>query len=330
MTRWSFFSILLFCPQLCFAQQPAKNSEAAIVGLRGPVHSVLTETFDNREIPHATPMASTLVIYDPEGYLLDEYRYQPDGSLRSHTKYTRKGWQVYRTETDSVAPSENLTFVQSFNSDGLVTGTETYGGSGSLISKTKNDFPSRSDGATVSTSQVANADGAVSTTETIDESTDPATGLSRQTTTKDGKPYIDWLIQRDTNGKPVADALRFADGSFNEREVKPDGTTVEHKYWAPTKTHTYQTTDAHNRVLEVINDSPGDYTKTTFRYDEAGRRTEIANYDRSGKLLRKGITKYQEDANGNWIEEKESDWDVTLGNKPPKLGLVNRRTITYY
>jgi len=313
MTRWSFLSALfLFCPQFCFAQHPAKNSEAAIVGLRGPVHSVLTETFDHRESPQATPTGSTLVIYDPEGYLLEEYRYEPDGSLRSHTEYTRKGWQVYRTEATTVVASENRTFVQSFNSDGLVIGTETYDGSGSLISKTKNDFPSRSGGATVSTSQEANGDGAVSTTETIDESTDPATGLSRQTTTKDGKPYSDWLIQRDTNGKPVADALRFVDGSFNEREVKPDGTTVEHKYWAPTKAHTYQTTDAHNRVLEVINDSPGDYTRTTFRYDDAERQTEIANYDHSGKLLRKGITEYQEDVNGNWIEQKESRWDVTM------------------
>lgn len=103
---------------------------------------------------------------------------------------------------------------------------------------------------------------------------------------------------------------------------------VEHKYWAPTKTHTYQTTDAHNRVLEVINDSPGDYTKTTFRYDEAGRRREIANYDHSGKLLRKGITEYQEDVNGSWIVQKESHWDVTLGSKPPKVGSVNRRTIS--
>jgi hypothetical protein len=83
----------------------------------------------------------------------------------------------------------------------------------------------------------------------------------------------DWLIQRDRSRKPVADALRFADDSFNEREVRSDGTTLEHKYWAPTKTHTYQTTDANNRVLEVIEERPGDYTKTTFRYDEAGRQT---------------------------------------------------------
>jgi YD repeat-containing protein len=331
MTRWSFLSaVLLFCPRFCFAQQPAKNNEATMAGLRGPVRSVLTENFNYQDNSQGKPAESALAIYDPEEFLLEEYRYEPDGSLRSHIKYTRKGWQVYRTETTSVVDSENRTFVQSFNSAGLVTGTETYDGSGSLISKTKNDFPSTSAGATVSTLQEANGEGAVSTTETIDESTDPSTGLSRQSASKDGKPYYDWLIQRDTSGKPVADALRFVDGSFNEREVKPDGTTLEHKYWAPTKTHTYQTTDANNRVIEVINDAPGDYTKTTYHYDGSGRRTEIANYDHSGKLLRKGITRYQDDGNGNWIEQREYNWDVTLGNKPPKLGLVNRRTITYY
>jgi hypothetical protein len=52
MTRWSFLSLLLFCPQPCFAQQPAGNSEAAMVGLRGPVHTVLTESFDYRDNPH--------------------------------------------------------------------------------------------------------------------------------------------------------------------------------------------------------------------------------------------------------------------------------------
>jgi hypothetical protein len=237
------------------------------------VHSVLTETFDHRESLQATPSGSTLVIYDPEGYLLDEYRYEPDGSLHSHTKYTRRAWQVYRTETTSVVASENRTFVQSFNPDGLVTGTETYDGNGSLIGKTTNDFAQASRGATVSTSQEVKPDGAVVTIKTGDESPDAATGLSRQSSTKDGKPYTDWLIQRDRNGKPIADALRFADGSFNERDVKPEGTTIEHKYWAPTKTHTYQTTDANNRVLEVIDDSPGHYTKTTYRYDGAGRQT---------------------------------------------------------
>ena len=274
MTQWSFLSaLLLLWSQFCSGQQPAKNGEAAVAGLRGPVHSVLTENFDHRESPQGEPTGSTLVIYDPEGYLLEEYRYEPDGALRSHIKYTRKGWQVYRTETTSVVASENRTFVQSFNSDGLVTGTETYDGGGSLISETKNDFSSRSDGATVSVSQKANGDGTAATTKTI-ESSDPASGITRQTATKEGKPYTDWIIQRDPNGKPIADTLRFADGSFNERKVKPDGTTVEHKYWAPTKTHTYQTTDVHNRILEVINDSPTFYAKTTLRMT---RRTPDGN-----------------------------------------------------
>jgi hypothetical protein len=209
-----------------------------------------------------------------------------------------------------------------------VKGTETYDENGSLISRTRNDYGQRGGGATISTSQDVKPDGSAKSIETVDESR--PTGLSRQSATKDGKPYYDWLVQRDANGKPTADALRFADGSFNEREVKPDGTTVEHKYWAPTKTHTYQTTDGNNRVLQVIDDAPGHYTKTTFHYDRAGRQTEIANYDRSGKLLRKSITEYQEDGNGNWVEQREYNWDATLGNRTPKLGSINRRTITYY
>ena len=40
--------------------------------------------------------------------------------------------------------------------------------------------------------------------------------------------------------------------------------------------------------------------------------------------------KYQDDENGNWIEQREYTWDAALGNKHPKLGAVNRRTITYY
>ena len=33
MTQWFFLSAVLFCSQFCFAQQPAKNSEAATNGL---------------------------------------------------------------------------------------------------------------------------------------------------------------------------------------------------------------------------------------------------------------------------------------------------------
>jgi hypothetical protein len=177
-------------------------------------------------------------------------------------------------------------------------------------------------------SQTVKSNGAVSTDNTV-ENTDPATGITHQTVMKDGKSHSDWLIRRDKRGKPVADRLTLSDGSFNESVVR-DGLTVEHRYWAPTKLHTYQTTDSNNHVLEVIDESPGYYTKTKYRYDKAGNQTELANYDRSGKLLRKNITDYQEDGNGNWIEQKEFHRDSNLGSKPPMPGDVTRRFITYY
>jgi hypothetical protein len=43
MTRWGYLSALvLLCQQFCFAQQPAQNSEAAMIGSNGPVSSVQT------------------------------------------------------------------------------------------------------------------------------------------------------------------------------------------------------------------------------------------------------------------------------------------------
>lgn len=320
MTRIVLFpAILLFVSSLSTGQQPARNSEVALTGLHGRVHSVLTETFDSQ----GNPENSTLAIYDPDGYLQEEYRYDADGSLHSHTKYTREGWQVYKTETSSSVPSENLTFVQSFDSDGRTTESETYDGNGSPIGRTRSDF---TPGKT--TLMDVKPDGTASSVVTVGRTN--RTGLSRDSASKDGKPYYDWMIESDANGKPVSDVLRFADGSFDERQKKPDGTTVEHEYWAPTKVSTYQTMDANGRVVEVIKDSQGYYWRATFRYDQGGRRMQVANYDRSGNLLHQGITKYEDDENGNWIEQREYNWDAALGNKHPKLGAVNRRTITYY
>src|SRR6267378_37169 len=43
MTRCGFLSaLLLICSPFCFAQQPAKNSKATMIGSNGPVATVLT------------------------------------------------------------------------------------------------------------------------------------------------------------------------------------------------------------------------------------------------------------------------------------------------
>ena len=38
-----FLAIPFLTSQLCSSQQPAKSSEAALIGLHGPVHTVLTD-----------------------------------------------------------------------------------------------------------------------------------------------------------------------------------------------------------------------------------------------------------------------------------------------
>jgi hypothetical protein len=181
--RYAIFLVSL--PGL--AQQPAKGSEAAVIGLRGPVHTVLVKYLDPDE---QQPKLSILSIYDRHGYILEEYRYQADGSVSRHIKYTRDGWKVFKTETTSIVPNENRTFVQTFNSDGLVSGTETYDGSGVLIAKTTNNFPAHGG----MDSQTVQQDGSVATEKTV-ETTNDSTKISRQTVAKDGKPYSDWLIQ---------------------------------------------------------------------------------------------------------------------------------------
>jgi len=75
-------------------------------------------------------------------------------------------------------------------------------------------------------------------------------------------------------------------------------------------------------VLEAIDDAPGIYIRTTFRYDDLGRDTETANYDRSGNLLHKIVMEYQEDENGNWIEQRTVEF--SLGRSSPLLASLGR------
>ena len=91
MPRKTLSAVLLLCSQVLVAQQPAKNSEAAKFGLLGAVRTVLTESLDYRDSTQGTPTGSTLAIYDATGYLLEDYRYYPDGAVHLHTTYTRKG-----------------------------------------------------------------------------------------------------------------------------------------------------------------------------------------------------------------------------------------------
>jgi YD repeat-containing protein len=292
---------------------------------------VLSEDFDYAADPRGKVAGSGIWIYDPQGYELEEFRYEADGSLHSHVKLTRKTWQVFKIETTSVVPGENETVIHSFDSDGVVTQTEIHDRNGA-VSRTTNELLPKVGNVTGGyRSRQESPDGEVTVLETTN-SADPATGLSRNTTTVDGKTTSSVLIQRDASGARKLSAQASPDGSFSQIERKPDGKSVRHTYWAPAKTYNYTTMDQENRPIETIQESPSDYHKTTFHYDGFGRRTEMANYDRSGKLVSKDTTEYRNDNYGNWIEQKESQWEAASGTKPAQSTLVSvhTRTITYY
>jgi hypothetical protein len=228
-------------------------------------------------------------------------------------------------------PEENQTVIHSFDSNGVITQTEIHDRNGE-VTRTKNELVPRVGNVTGGyRSRQESPNGEVSVLETTN-STDPATGLSRSITTVDGRTTASALIQRDASGARKLTAQASPDGSFSQVEHKPDGTSVRRTYWAPTKTHNYATLDKENRLIESIQESPSDYYKTTFHYDKFGRQIEMADYDRSGRLLSKETTGYRNDNYGNWIEQKKSQWVAASGSKPAQSMLVSvhTRTIAYY
>jgi hypothetical protein len=135
---------------------------------------------------------------------------------------------------------------------------------------------------------------------------------------KDGKPYV--------SSKPDDTVLQCSE-EFREHQVKPDGTTVDR--WKNRDSNKYSIKDANNRLLEQMSDE-SHYFKATYVSDQHGRFTEIAEYDRSGNVVGKETTRYQDDAHGNWTEMEELRWDIKPGAQPKKLLRFTRRTITYY
>src|SRR5882724_3330639 len=104
---------------------PSWCQEATAVGMKGRVHTVLTEEFsDENGLPRES-RGSTFEVYDPHGYQLEIYRYKPDGSLWVHTIFSRNGEQILKMQTTGTAPFENVTVQNVFDADGNVIETDT-------------------------------------------------------------------------------------------------------------------------------------------------------------------------------------------------------------
>jgi hypothetical protein len=311
------------------APLPSLPQEATAVGLKGLVHTVLTEEFgDENGVSHQS-RGSIYEVYDRHGYQLEVYRYKPDGSLLVHTIISRNGEQIFKSQTTGTAPFENFSVQNVFDADGKVIETDTYNADGVVTKKSTHEFLEKRADSTHYRSKETSADGTENTREIV-ESTEPETGLSRQVATMNGKPETDWVIQTGKNGGPDKDKIVYADGSYNERERRSDGSTIEDKYSASTKGHTYQTSDAHGNLIEVVESSDSGYIRCTYSFDETGRPTGQVNYDASGKILDKSTIGYQDDSSGNWTEKKIIVWDTKSEPMKPKIVGISLRTINYY
>jgi len=311
-----------------FLQMPAWAQETVAFGLKGQVHTVFTEEFTAEDSVHPEPTGSTLDVYDPMGYQLEYFRYKPDGSFGAHTVYTRNGSQVLKIRATGTAPGESTSTQNVFDAEGLVVETDTYDENGALLSKLTNELVQKQGNSTTYRRRQTSADGSESTAE-VSETTDPQTGITHQVQTRNGKPDTDWVIQRNADGTEW-DKIVYGNGSYNERERTSDGTTVEDRYSAETKSHTYQKSDARGNSIEVVEKSDSYYIRCTYSFDKDGRPTGQINYDASGNIFEKSTIEYHDDSRGNWVEKKTIVWNTATEPMQPKVVGISLRTINYY
>src|ERR1700722_9789519 len=134
------FLVLILIP---LAAGPSWSQEAAAIGLKGAVHTVLTANFHDEAGVPGQPGDSTYEIYDRAGYQLEGFRYKPDGSVWVHTIITRKREQIVRSQTISTAPFESYSVENVFDTKGRVIETDEYDGDKILKNKTTWSFDDR-------------------------------------------------------------------------------------------------------------------------------------------------------------------------------------------
>ena len=313
------------------ATPPSAHPQETIAqGLKGSIHTVLTEDIRFQDGKPDEKLGSDYQIFDKHGYTIESFLYKPDGSLWSHAIMTRIGDQLLKTQVFGTAPFDNHSEENHFDSKGRTIETDDYDGGGFLRKKTVWSFTD-DDAAHTSTMRwkETGPDGVERSGEQIDV-TDPKTGTTHVVTMVNGERSSYWTIERDEDGGDRNDKIVLADGSYNSRERGADGTTVEDRFQASTNSHEYQKTDAKGRLIEVTGGSGENQVRSTYSYDDKGRPTGQINYDASGKIMDKGEVEYVEDAFGNWIEKKSISWHSSSDDATTKTVSVTRRYISYY
>lgn len=193
--------VLGLFPLFCSGAQPVPGSDAAVRGLCGPVHSVLTKILTYNENGVRTPGPSERVVYDRIGYEKEQYEFDSRGAFRRHTVYTRNGKYLAKTETTSPVSTEKS--VQIFNSAGAVTETDTYDSNGILTAKTPNVAAVETESGSLSTTK--GTDGNTSTLERFQDGSfkERTVKPDRMTVVHFHSPSVDWRQVTDSNNRSL-------------------------------------------------------------------------------------------------------------------------------
>ena len=207
-----------------------------------------------------------------------------------------------------------------FDSRGVLRLHTVYTRNGKHLVKTETTSPVSKQKSV----QIFNSAGAVTETDNYDSTGTLIAKIANRASDETEK----WSTSTtESAGGSISTLERFRDGSFQERTVRADGTTVVH-FHSP-GVDWRQVTDSHNRSLDYIEEpSTGKYLRISSQYEKDGREHETDSYDRSGKLLKQTTFQYpHEDLNGNWTEMQI--W-VKSDGKTAQLFQITHRAITYY
>ena len=206
-----------------------------------------------------------------------------------------------------------------FNSHGVLRQHTVYTWNSRHLVKTETTSPVSPQKSV----QIFNSAGAVTETDTYDSH-----GILNAKTPNVAveTERVSHSTTKSTDGS-ISTIEGFRDGSFKERTVRPDGTTVVH-FHSPS-VDWRQVTDSSKRSLDYIEEpSSGKYLRISSHYGKAGREEESDTYDRSGKLQSEVNFQYpEEDRNGNWTEQQI--W-AKSDSEAARLVQVTHRTVTYY
>lgn len=301
-------ALILLSVLPCRAQIPAADEE----GLKGQVETIWTETFNDLRPPWIFENSGTFAIFDRQENLIEYYMYDGNGSVTEHSIFTHEGSTTHQ-RTTGLAEIDPRLVERTYDSEGNLLEMEQYDADGVLTEHWTRER-TNSQGESDCLSPDLTLGGWW-----------PLRNAGRQDTSK-----CEWTEERDDQGHIVRETVSGPDGSHQQVERLKDGAMMTTMHFGATDDSLWFEIDAKGNRVEYGEVSGSISWHEASTYDESGRMTGRLKYNGSGKIIGKWTTEYWDDAHGNWIEKRESAWEMEKDDVQASSVRTSVRTIEYY